>query len=83
MGGKDFLSSMKPNYFGLKRLTLFRLDRGLVCVVGIGSYTDLKDPDAREVLATRKKRTKHAPSPKTECSHLNDGKSKVVTRISS
>jgi hypothetical protein len=30
------------------------------------------------VPATRKCCTKHAPSPKTECGHLNGGKSKAV-----
>jgi hypothetical protein len=31
------------------------------------------------VPATRKRCTKHAPSSKTECGHLNGGKSKAVT----
>jgi hypothetical protein len=31
------------------------------------------------VPATRKHCTKHAPSSKTECGHLNGGKSKAVT----
>jgi hypothetical protein len=31
------------------------------------------------VPATRKYCTKHAPSPKSECGHLNGGKSKAVT----
>jgi hypothetical protein len=30
------------------------------------------------VPATRKRCTKHAPSPKSECGHLNGGKSKAV-----
>jgi hypothetical protein len=59
------------------------LNRGLVCVTRIRSYTDLKDPDAHVldgwVPATRKRCTKHAPSPKSECGHLNGGKSKAVT----
>jgi hypothetical protein len=59
------------------------LNRGLVCVTRIRSYTDLKDPDAHVldgwVPATRKHCTKHAPSPKSECGHLNGGKSKAVT----
>jgi hypothetical protein len=58
------------------------LNRGLVCVTRIWSNTDLKDPDAHVldgwVPATRK-RTKHAPSLKSECGHLNGGKSKAVT----
>jgi hypothetical protein len=31
------------------------------------------------VPATRKRCTKHTPSSKTECGHLNGGKSKAVT----
>jgi hypothetical protein len=31
------------------------------------------------VPATRKRCTKHAPSPKSECGHLNGRKSKAVT----
>jgi hypothetical protein len=31
------------------------------------------------VPATRKRCTKHAPSPKSECGHLNGGKWKAVT----
>jgi hypothetical protein len=31
------------------------------------------------VPATRKRCTKHAPSPKSECGHLNGGKLKAVT----
>jgi hypothetical protein len=31
------------------------------------------------VQATRKRCNKHAPSSKTECNHLNGGKSKAVT----
>jgi hypothetical protein len=31
------------------------------------------------VPATRKRCTKHAPSPKSECGHLNGGKSKAIT----
>jgi hypothetical protein len=30
------------------------------------------------VPATRKRCTKHAPSPKSECGHLNGGKSKAA-----
>jgi hypothetical protein len=59
------------------------LNRGLVCITRIRSYTDLKDPDAHVldgwVPATRKRCTKHAPSSKTECGHINGGKSKAVT----
>jgi hypothetical protein len=77
----------RPNSWGwwCSRRSDGTLNRGLVCVARIRSYTDLKDPDAHVldgwVPATRKRCTKHAPSPKSECDHLNGGKSKVVIKI--
>jgi hypothetical protein len=70
-------------YYNKLRRSDGTLTRGLVCVTRIRSYTDLKDPDAHVldgwVPATRKRCTKHAPSPESECGHLNGGKSKAVT----